>query len=81
MDVFLAWRAANVAAVNRDGEGEASLAVTLEDDPAAELHAWFGRYFYFYPDEVEPLSNEPDAATESGATPPSTTASHPARRG
>ena len=55
MDFFLAGRAAQVAAIYRDIEGESYLAVTLEDDPAAELHAWFGRYFYFYPDEVEPL--------------------------
>jgi hydrogenase maturation protease len=27
----------------------------VEDDPAADLHAEYGRYFYFYPDEVEPI--------------------------
>jgi hydrogenase maturation protease len=32
--------------------------VTVEDDPAAELHDSYGRFFYFYPDEVELLSHE-----------------------
>jgi hypothetical protein len=69
MDLFLAGRVAQVAAIHRDVEGESYLAVTLEDDPAAELHAWFGRYFYFYPDEVEPLpagaATAPEAAREA----------------
>ena len=28
---------------------------SVDDDPAAELHDWYGRYLYFAPDEVEPL--------------------------
>jgi hypothetical protein len=69
MDLFLAGRVAQVAAIYRDVEGESYLAVTLEDDPAAELHAWFGRYFYFYPDEVVPLpagAAAPEATAELG---------------
>jgi hypothetical protein len=31
------------------------VAVTLDDDPAAELHQWYGRFLYFHPDEVEPV--------------------------
>jgi len=27
----------------------------LVDDPAADLHDWYGRYLYFSPDEVVPL--------------------------
>jgi hypothetical protein len=27
----------------------------LLDDPAAEMHEWYGRFLYFAPDEVEPL--------------------------
>jgi len=27
----------------------------LADDPAADLHDWYGRYWYFGPDEIEPL--------------------------
>lgn len=57
MDLFLAGRAAEVAAVHRDVEGTAYVAVTLADDPAADLHARVGRYFYFYPDEIEPLED------------------------
>ncbi|WP_093841750.1 hypothetical protein [Streptomyces aidingensis] len=54
-DMFLAGRSARVAAVFRDLEGATHLAVTLDDDPAAELHSWYGRFFYFRPDEIEPL--------------------------
>ena len=31
------------------------VALVLVDDPAADLHEWYGRYFYFAPDELEPL--------------------------
>jgi len=58
MDLFLAGRTAQVAAVYRDVEDHAYLALTLDDDPAGDLHAWIGRYFYFYPDEVEPLTGD-----------------------
>ncbi|MEU0333947.1 hypothetical protein [Streptomyces sp. NPDC006193] len=54
-DMFLHGRAAQVAAVFHDVDGSVHLAVTLEDDPAAELHGWYGRFHYFRPDEVEPL--------------------------
>ncbi|MEV7128294.1 hypothetical protein [Streptomyces sp. NPDC093260] len=55
-DMFLAGRAARVAAVFHDVDGSTHLAVTLEDDPAAELHTWYGRFHYFRPDELEPLT-------------------------
>jgi hypothetical protein len=29
--------------------------VTVDDDPAAELHEWYGRFFHFSPDEIEPI--------------------------
>jgi len=29
----------------------------LEDDPASDLHEWYGRYRYFRPVEVEVLGN------------------------
>jgi hypothetical protein len=38
-----------------DVDGELSLAVTVDDDPAAEVHDWYGRYHYFRLDEVELL--------------------------
>jgi hypothetical protein len=35
------------------------VAVILVDDPAADLHDWYGRYLYFAPDELEPLPPQP----------------------
>jgi len=37
-----------------DVDGNRHLAVTLDQDPAADLQRWHGRYLYFSPDEVEP---------------------------
>ncbi|MEU9570925.1 hypothetical protein AB0D62_13700 [Streptomyces massasporeus] len=54
-DMFLAGRTAEVAAVFHDVDGSVHLAVTLDDDPAAELNNWYGRFHYFRPDELEPL--------------------------
>jgi len=54
-DMFLAGRIARVHAVLRDVDGSSRLAVTVADDPAAELQDWYGRYFHFSPDEIEPL--------------------------
>jgi hypothetical protein len=54
-DMFLAGRLASVEAVFLDVDGNRHLAVTLDEDPAADLQRWHGRYLYFSPDEVEPL--------------------------
>jgi hypothetical protein len=54
-DMFLVGRTATVQGVFLDVEDQRYLAVTLEDDPAADLHLQHGRFLYFYPDEVEPL--------------------------
>ncbi|WP_236243722.1 hypothetical protein [Streptomyces sp. CC228A] len=54
-DMFLAGRTARVAAVFHDVDGSVHLAVTVDDDPAAELNAWYGRHYYFRPHELEPL--------------------------
>ena len=54
-DMFLAGQEATVRAVHIDLDGETHVAVTLVDDPAAELHDWYGRHLYFAPDELEPL--------------------------
>ncbi|MER7935754.1 MULTISPECIES: hypothetical protein [unclassified Streptomyces] len=64
-DMFLAGRSATVAAVFHDVDGSTHLAVTVDDDPAAELHGWYGRFHYFRPDEVEPLggTDVPDPVT------------------
>ncbi|MBP2047184.1 hypothetical protein J2Z21_000106 [Streptomyces griseochromogenes] len=55
-DMFLAGRTAHVAAVFHDVDGSVHLAVTVDDDPAAELHGWYGRFHYFRPDELEPIA-------------------------
>ncbi|MGW0615577.1 hypothetical protein [Streptomyces sp. NPDC002788] len=73
-DMFLAGRTAEVAAVFHDVDGSVHLAVTLDDDPAAELHTWYGRFHYFRPDELEPLepAGSPDEpSAPAPAAPPS----------
>ena len=40
--------------MHEDVDGEQHVGVVIEDDPAADLHDWYGRYLYFAPDEVEP---------------------------
>lgn len=54
-DLFYADLVARVAAIHRDLDDETHVAVVLVDDPAADLHDWYGRYLYFSPDEVVPL--------------------------
>ncbi|WP_245666560.1 hypothetical protein [Actinomadura latina] len=56
-DRFLDGRTARVEAVLTDVDDATHLAVTVEDDPAAELNQWYGRFRYFAPDEVEPLAD------------------------
>jgi hypothetical protein len=60
-DMFLAGRAALVEAVLLDVDDTAYLAVTLADDPAADLQSAHGRFLYFAPDEVEPGTGGTDA--------------------
>jgi hypothetical protein len=64
-DLFLAGLTGTVAGVFHDVDGGRHLAVTLDDDPAADLHAWQGRYRYFAPDEVEVLSEGPPTTSEN----------------
>lgn len=53
-DMFLAGRHGTVRAVLFDVDDCAHLAVTLDDDPAADLYDTYGRYHYFTPEEIEP---------------------------
>jgi hypothetical protein len=53
-DMFLAGREAVVEAVLQDVDGAGYLAVSLADDPGADIQAAHGRFRYFAPDEVEP---------------------------
>lgn len=45
---------ATVQAVLFDVDDATHLAVTVDDDPAAEMQQAHGRFLYFQPDEVEP---------------------------
>jgi hypothetical protein len=59
-DMFLAGRTAIVEAVLFDVDDTAYLAVSLADDPDADLRSAHGRFLYFAPDEVEPRDAGPD---------------------
>jgi hypothetical protein len=52
-DQFLAGMRATVQAVLNDVDGDVHLAVSIDDDPAADMQVAHGRYRYFRPDEVE----------------------------
>ena len=54
-DIFFAGMTARVTSVHEDVDGDQHVGVVIEEDPAADLHDWYGRYLYFAPDEVEPL--------------------------
>jgi hypothetical protein len=54
-DLFFVDEPATVTAVFNDVDGQCHVAVVLDNDPAADLHEWYGRYLYFSPEEVEPL--------------------------
>jgi hypothetical protein len=58
-DMFLEGRLAVVQAVYLDVDDKRYLAVTPQDDPAADLHQWYGRYLYFSPEELEPAGEGP----------------------
>ncbi|MEO5940599.1 MAG: hypothetical protein ABIZ72_06460 [Candidatus Limnocylindrales bacterium] len=55
MDTFLVGRLATVEAIFESVDDEVFVAITVDDDPATELHREFGRFFYFSPDELEPV--------------------------
>jgi hypothetical protein len=54
-DLFFDGQLARVTAVLSDVDGEVHVAVVLLDDPAADMHEWYGRYLYFSPDELDPM--------------------------
>ncbi len=55
-DMFLDGRTATVAAVLLDVDGNTHVAVTIDDDPGADLSLVQGRFQYFSPDEIVPLT-------------------------
>jgi hypothetical protein len=64
-DLFFTGKIARVTSVHEDVDGNQHVGVVIDDDPAADLHDWYGRYLYFAPDEVEPLET---ATTERKST-------------
>ncbi len=63
-DTFLEGKLATVRAIHQTVEDETYVAVTVDDDPASDLHDWYGRSLFFSPDEVEPLAAiAPERAT------------------
>jgi hypothetical protein len=52
-DMFLVGKMATVEGVFFDVDGETQLAVTLDDDPGADMARTHGRYLYFRPDELD----------------------------
>lgn len=61
-DLFFADQVARVTAVLSDVDGGTHVALLLLDDPAADINDLAGRYSYFDPDEIAPLS--PDETAE-----------------
>ncbi|MDQ6930173.1 MAG: hypothetical protein M3126_05860, partial [Candidatus Eremiobacteraeota bacterium] len=54
-DTFLAGKTARVKGVYEDFERQHYVAVSIDDDPASDMHDWYGRSLFFYPEEIEPL--------------------------
>ena len=58
-DMFAAWRTARVKGVHEDVDGRRYVAVIFDDDPASDLHEWYGRSFFYELDEIQPLEGAP----------------------
>ncbi|MBX3162694.1 MAG: hypothetical protein KF773_42425 [Deltaproteobacteria bacterium] len=54
-DLLYAGRVATVVEIRHDVDGTTFLGVTVDGDPAAELHRWYGRCHLYRLDEVEVL--------------------------
>jgi hypothetical protein len=54
-DIFFAGQLARVTGVHLDVDGGTHVGVVLIDDPAADVHEWYGRFLYFAPEEIEPV--------------------------
>src|ERR1700728_2884758 len=59
MDMALAGKGAVIEAIEQDLEDQVQLAVVLDDDPGREFGMMRqpGHRFFFFPEEVEPISN------------------------
>ncbi|MGJ7905181.1 hypothetical protein ACOQFL_01730 [Actinopolyspora sp. H202] len=69
-DMFLTGRVATVRAVYFDVDGGSHLAVTLDDDPGAEIQGANGRFRYFGTEEVRPLAGAAGASGKPEETAP-----------
>ncbi len=67
-DLFLDGRIGLVERLVATDDGQPYLAVTVEDDPAAEMHRWYGRFHYFSSEEIEPIAAAPEDATAARRT-------------
>jgi hypothetical protein len=58
-DIILDGKSATIAAIEQDYENRIHLAVTIDDDPGADIGAAgkIGHRFFFGPDEVEPIAH------------------------
>jgi hydrogenase maturation protease len=64
MDLALTGRTAVIEGIDEDVDGNVRLAVVVEDDPGRDLgeRRQPGHRFFFAPEEVEPLLDEPGSA-------------------
>jgi hypothetical protein len=67
-DLFLVGRRATVEAVLHDVDQKVHVAVSPDDDPAADLHARHGRFLYFATDEIEPIESTTNDETGQEAS-------------
>lgn len=54
-DSFVEGKTARVTAVHTDFDGKRYVGVVFDDDPASEIHEWYGRSYLYTAAEVEPL--------------------------
>jgi hypothetical protein len=64
-DIILRGKTATIVAIEQDYENRLHVAVTVDDDPGADIGAAgkIGHRFFFRPDELEPLAAAPEVAT------------------
>jgi hydrogenase maturation protease len=72
MDMFLVGQPATVAAVYRDLEGQAHVAVSIDAAGATDLHDANGRFLYFRADEIDEIDviDDGDGAARVESTAP-----------
>lgn len=58
-DDIVRGMAGRVCAVHTDFENKRYIGVIFDGDPAGDMHEWYGRSFFYGPDEIEPLEPGP----------------------